>query len=46
MAQGGDARGELVMQALSQAAMDLGEPGHDPVFGWGLVQAAELCRLP
>jgi hypothetical protein len=46
MAQGKGARGALVMQALSRTAMDLGEPGHDPVFGWGLVQAAELCRLP
>ena len=30
-------------EALAGAARDLGEPGRDPVFGWGLVQAEPLC---
>jgi subtilisin family serine protease len=29
---------------LAKAARDLGPPGKDPVYGWGLVQAANLCR--
>lgn len=29
--------------ALSRRAQDLGAPGKDPVFGWGLVRAAERC---
>jgi subtilisin family serine protease len=46
MAQGTSARGTLPMQTLSRTAKDLGAPGRDPVFGWGLVQAAALCRIP
>ena len=30
-------------QAVERAAVDLGNPGWDPVFGWGLVQAATPC---
>lgn len=29
---------------LSRRAKDLGIPGKDPVFGWGLVRAAQSCR--
>lgn len=25
-------------------ALDLGAPGWDPVFGWGLIQASPICR--
>ncbi len=28
---------------LARKALDLGAPGRDPVFGWGLVQSAESC---
>jgi subtilisin family serine protease len=34
---------ELVNE-LAQSARDLGKPGKDPVFGWGLVQAQGVCR--
>ncbi len=34
--------GELV-NILQGAATDLGRPGRDPVFGWGLVQLPEVC---
>jgi len=30
-------------QRLAAAAVDLGAPGRDPVFGWGLVQARPPC---
>jgi hypothetical protein len=32
-----------VAAALRASARDLGVPGHDPVFGHGLIQAAALC---
>ena len=32
-----------VQQLLARSAQDLGAPGHDPVFGHGLLQAARLC---
>jgi hypothetical protein len=32
-----------LIDSLAQAAMDLGAPGRDDVFGWGLVQTASLC---
>jgi hypothetical protein len=28
---------------LQSSAVDLGAPGRDPVFGWGLVNADGLC---
>ncbi|MET1412224.1 S8 family serine peptidase [Roseibium sp. HPY-6] len=34
---------EEVYQALRSAATDLGETGHDPVYGSGLLQANNLC---
>ena len=30
---------EAVIEQLSEAAVDVGEPGRDPVFGWGIVHA-------
>jgi subtilisin family serine protease len=33
-----------VQRLLAAQAQDLGAPGHDPVFGHGLLQAARLCR--
>ncbi len=35
--------GELLEQLTAHAA-DLGDPGRDPTFGWGLVQAPSDCR--
>ncbi len=32
--------------ALRQAARDLGEPGRDPVYGWGLLQMPLACASP
>ena len=32
-----------VLQVLEKSARDLGEPGRDPIFGWGLVQAPFDC---
>ena len=31
-------------KALAERAEDLGEPGHDPLYGWGLVQGAGACE--
>jgi hypothetical protein len=35
-----------VSHYLTSAARDLGQPGRDPVFGWGLLQTAGLCDWP
>jgi hypothetical protein len=41
------AMGEVdVAERLSSLARDLGAPGRDPVFGWGLIQTASLCDRP
>ena len=32
-----------VRQALARRAQDLGAPGRDPVFGWGLVRLRAPC---
>ena len=32
-----------VVTALAGTAIDLGTPGRDPVFGWGLIQARQPC---
>lgn len=32
-----------VAEALRAAALDLGEPGPDPLFGWGMVQWPQDC---
>lgn len=39
--QGG--RPVMAVRALARHARDLGKPGRDPVFGWGLVQASGSC---
>lgn len=31
------------VEALKQHAIDLGVPGKDPQFGWGLIQATGIC---
>lgn len=31
------------LSRLTKAAEDLGEPGHDDIFGWGLLNPAGLC---
>ena len=43
MARDPELRGPARVESLSKAARDLGDPGRDPVFGWGLVQAAGDC---
>ncbi len=32
-----------ILAALGRSAEDLGEPGKDPVFGWGLINARAAC---
>jgi subtilisin family serine protease len=32
-----------ILSALGRSAEDLGEPGKDPVFGWGLINARAAC---
>jgi subtilisin family serine protease len=41
--QQGASSPEAVMETLKRSAEDLGEGGRDPVFGWGLLNAAGLC---
>lgn len=43
LAQRGIWRDEL-LQGRAGAVLDLGTPGHDPVFGWGLPRFAGPCR--
>lgn len=38
-----DIEGPEVVAALTQGAEDLGDPGKDAIFGWGLVSAGGLC---
>jgi subtilisin family serine protease len=40
---GGTADAAKVEQVLARRAVDLGAPGRDPVFGWGLVHSGEAC---
>jgi subtilisin family serine protease len=35
---------QVIAERLARAAEDLGEPGRDPVFGWGLLNASLACR--
>jgi subtilisin family serine protease len=42
--QNGSGNGGDIERLLASGARDLGTPGKDPVYGWGLVQAANLCR--
>ena len=34
----------LLIEGIRRAAQDLGEPGRDSAFGWGLVRAPAACR--
>ncbi len=34
---------ERIREALTRSAEDLGEPGKDPIFGWGLLNTRTLC---
>lgn len=43
-AQNGAAPLTDLVAALQVKATDLGSPGRDPVFGWGLVQLPDICR--
>jgi hypothetical protein len=37
---------DSIATRLESAARDLGEPGYDATFGWGLLQAQALCPQP
>lgn len=39
----GHSSADQVAQSLAGSAVDLGAPGKDPVFGWGLLQATPPC---
>ena len=39
----GDASAADIRDALGKSAEDLGDPGKDPVFGWGLLNARAAC---
>jgi subtilisin family serine protease len=43
IARAGAADPARVTTMLAATAIDLGAPGKDPVFGWGLIQAANPC---
>jgi hypothetical protein len=43
IARTGAADPARVTTMLAATAIDLGAPGKDPVFGWGLIQAANPC---
>ncbi len=34
-----------IVDEMAARAHDLGETGRDPLYGWGLIQASELCTL-
>jgi subtilisin family serine protease len=34
---------EEIRERLSSSATDLGEPGRDAIFGWGLIDVADAC---
>jgi hypothetical protein len=46
LANGAAADADGIADTLAQAAVDLGEPGRDPVFGRGLIQLANPCSQP
>jgi len=37
---------DRVRQALAETVQDLGPPGRDPTFGFGLISAPPACRQP
>lgn len=46
LASGAPMDSDRIAQSLAEAAVDLGAPGKDPVFGWGLIQLANPCSQP
>jgi hypothetical protein len=46
LASGAPTDPERIAQSLAESAVDLGAPGKDPVFGWGLIQLANPCSQP
>ena len=42
--RGGRADISKALGALQSTARDLGVPGKDPIFGWGLIQGTPACR--
>ena len=43
VAQGSDSQADLLRDVLKSGVIDLGEPGRDNVFGWGLVGGQPRC---
>jgi hypothetical protein len=43
LAEGASADRDRLADSLAKTAIDLGEPGKDPVFGRGLIQSASPC---
>lgn len=39
-----DMSAEEIARLVTQTAQDLGKPGKDPIFGWGVLDARQLCR--
>ena len=37
---------KAVQAMLEESTLDLGQPGRDPTFGFGLIQMASLCPGP
>jgi len=46
LAEGTPRHPDRIAQSLAEAAVDLGAPGKDPIFGWGLIQIANPCSQP
>ncbi len=46
LASGAPTDPDRIAQSLAETAVDLGAPGKDPVFGWGLIQLANPCSQP
>jgi len=43
LADGAEPAAAEITRILAKTARDLGPPGRDPIFGWGLLQAASPC---
>ncbi|KKB13267.1 hypothetical protein VE25_02910 [Devosia geojensis] len=43
LARNGEESVAPVVEALARDSIDLGDPGRDPVYGWGLVQIPSPC---
>ncbi len=43
--QGGPAGTRDAIRALQSTARDLGAPGKDPIFGWGLIHGTPACQI-